>query len=500
MSSKIIFFRNVLVIFTIILFSSCKEDTIQPELYGSISGTVLDDSTSAAIAGANITTSPPTSAIVASSNGAFSIEDIPVGNYTITAQKNGYKKGSVSISVRENTTTDAVIFLIVDNGTNSVPGSPADPLPSNASVNQPVNLALSWKASDPDAADSILSFTVYLYKSGSFTREIVASGINDTMTEVEDLDYNTTYYWQVTAKDSAGLTSNSETWSFTTMAFPDNPLVYSIRIDDNYEIFSNDTSNAVPIRLTDMVSREWWPRYNSRRSKIAFTSDENIGANIYTMNTDGSGIFRVTNIPVAGYNNYGVGFCWSYDDGKFFYSNNDKLYSISVNGSGRTTIATAPAGRNFREVEQSPQGSKLVVLTIGSNVYDSEIYLMNSDGSNMSLLVDNQPGITERPSFSVDGNSVIFTHDVSGYESQDGRQLNSHIFIYSVNGNDSTDISINKPAGTNDTNPRFSPDGSKIIFNNAPNDGSKAPEIWIMDTDGTDRRMVISDGFMPDWK
>ena len=165
MSSKIIFFRNVLVIFTIILFSSCKEDTIQPELYGSISGTVLDDSTSSAIAGANITTSPPTSAIVASSNGAFSIEDIPVGNYTITAQKNGYKKGSVSISVRENTTTGAVIFLLVDNGTNSVPGSPADPLPSNASVNQPVNLALSWKASDPDAADSILSFTVYLYKS-----------------------------------------------------------------------------------------------------------------------------------------------------------------------------------------------------------------------------------------------------------------------------------------------------------------------------------------------
>ncbi len=500
MSSKVKLFRNAFVILTIILFPSCKEDTVQPELYGSISGTVLDDSTSSAIAGANITTSPPTNALIAGSNGKFSIDNIPVGNYTITAQKNGYKKGSVSVSVRENTTTDAVIFLKADNGTNAPPNSPAEPSPSNASVNQPVNLTLSWKASDPDAEDSVLSFTVYLFKSGSFTRETIASGIKDTTVEVSDLEYNTTYYWQVAAEDSAGSTSNSETWSFTTMAFPDNPLVYSIKIDDNYEIFSNDTSNAVPIRLTDLVSREWWARYNSRRSKIAFTSDENIGANIYTMNPDGTDIFRVTNIPVAGYNNYGVGFCWSFDDGKFFYSNNDKLYSISVNGSGRTAIATAPAGRNFREVEQSPQGNKLVVLTMGSNVYNSEIYLMNSDGGNMSLFIDDQPGITERPSFSLDGNSVMFTHDISGYENQDARQLNSHIFIYSINGADSADVSINKPAGTNDTNPRFSPDGSKIIFNNAPNDGSTPPAIWIMDADGTDRRMIVPEGLMPDWK
>jgi TolB protein len=125
---------------------------------------------------------------------------------------------------------------------------------------------------------------------------------------------------------------------------------------------------------------------------------------------------------------------------------------------------------------------------------------MNSDGSNMVLFVDNQPGITERPSFSVDGTKVMFTHDISGYQNQDGRQLDSHIFIYSVNGSDSVDVSLNKPAGTNDTNPRFSPDGAKIIFNNAPNDGSKTPGIWIMDTDGTDRRMIIEDGIMPDWK
>jgi TolB protein len=498
MSDKFRVLTHILAVLLLIFFSSCKEDTIQPVLYGSISGVVINDSTSLAIGGASITTSPPTSALLTGADGKFSIDDIPVGNYAINAQKAGYKKGSVSISVRENAATQATVFLETDNGTNSAPNAPSVPFPATAATGQPVNIALAWSASDPDG--DLLSYTVYLYKSGSSSQDIIALGIIDTTINVQNLDYSTTYYWQVVAKDSGGLISNSGTWTFTTKQFPDNPLVYSKKIEDNYEIFSNDTADASPVRLTNMISREWWSRFNSRRSKIAFTSNENVGTDIYTMNPDGSDIFRVTNVPVAGYNNYGIGFCWSFDDGKFYYSNNDKLYSIFVNGSGRTLIATAPAGRNFREVEQSPQGNKLVALTVGSNVYDSEIYLMNSDGSNMTLFVDNQPGITERPSFSADGTKIIFTHDVSGYENQDGRQLDSHIFISSIDGNDTIDASIEKPAGTNDTNPRFSPDGAKIIFNNVPNDNSKAPGIWIMDANGNNRRMIVNDGIMPDWK
>ena len=499
MLSKFGLFRNIFIVLSIIFLSSCKEDTIQPELYGSISGIVMDQDASSAIEGASITTSPPTSAILSGSDGKFSIKDIPVGNYTITAQKSGYKKASVSVNVRENASAQAAIFLEVDNGTNSAPNPPSDPTPGNEASDQPVSLNLSWSASDPDEGDT-LSYTVYLYKSGSTNQEIIAEDISDTTIDVQDLEYSTTYYWQVVVKDSGGLSANGETWSFTTMSFPDNPVVYAKKTDNNYEIFTNDTSAAAMVRLTNMVSREWWPRFNSRRSKIAFTSDENIGANIYTMDPDGSNIYRVTSIPVSGYHNYGIGFCWSFDDGKFFYANNDKLYSINVNGSGRTEIADAPAGWNFREVEQSPQGDKLVILAIGSEVYNSEIYLMNSDGTNMTLFVGNEPGITERPSFSIDGNSIMFTHDVSSYQSLDGRQLDSHIFIYPIGSGDSIDVSFNKPAGTNDTNPRFSPDGAKIIFNNAPNDGSKVPEVWIMDADGTNRRMIIEDGLMPDWR
>ena len=48
----------------LIIFTSCKEDTITPEMFGSISGVVLDADDSSPIAGASVTTSPPTNALV----------------------------------------------------------------------------------------------------------------------------------------------------------------------------------------------------------------------------------------------------------------------------------------------------------------------------------------------------------------------------------------------------------------------------------------------------
>ena len=64
MLSKFGLFRNILILLSIIFISSCKEDIVEPELYGSISGIVMDQDASSAIEGASITTSPPTSAIL----------------------------------------------------------------------------------------------------------------------------------------------------------------------------------------------------------------------------------------------------------------------------------------------------------------------------------------------------------------------------------------------------------------------------------------------------
>ncbi len=479
---------------------SCSDEPVSPEKNGHIRGKVTDAETGQGVPVCVINTSPPTVSITTDSAGNYQILNIPEGNYTVTASKKDYLKTSVSVAVKGGDTTIANIILSPSENKNTQPSIPDNPTPANGATDQPTELTLSWSASDPDPDDS-LSFDILFYQANEAPRYIVVDWRDSSYT-VSQLNYNTTYYWQVKVRDSQGATSLGEVWSFTTLPLPHNPIVFASNRNGNFEIYSTgpDSSETRLVQLTRTESREWWPRLSPTGEKIAFVSDRTIEYQIFTMNRDGSEVFQVTSLPVAGYHNYGMGFCWSPTGTQFLYSHYDKLYRINIDRSNLTEIATAPAGRNFREVDWSPLGDKIVVLTIGSWFYDSEIYLMNADGSNMTLLVDNWPGAIESPSFSPDGSKILFTHDISGFEAGNGRQMDTHIFLLDLASGDTTDLSSGKPAGTNDLYPRFSPDGSRIIFCNAPNDGSNPGDLWLMETNGQNRKKLLANGMMPDWQ
>ena len=94
-----------------LLCSACEETLVEPEFFGSLAGQVVDAETGAPIAGASVSTSPPSSAIITSADGAFRIESLMVGNYSITATKPGYESGGISVAVREDETTSASLPL-----------------------------------------------------------------------------------------------------------------------------------------------------------------------------------------------------------------------------------------------------------------------------------------------------------------------------------------------------------------------------------------------------
>ena len=98
-------------VMALVLLGGCKEATLEPDLYGGIQGTVFDFESKAPLSGASVTTSPPTSALFTDENGRFGIDEVPEGNYTISATRPGYQPNSVTVSVRENRTTQAAIFL-----------------------------------------------------------------------------------------------------------------------------------------------------------------------------------------------------------------------------------------------------------------------------------------------------------------------------------------------------------------------------------------------------
>lgn len=487
----------------LLFLSSCKDSTVAPVNYGNIQGTVLKPDGKTAVAGALITTNPATVSITTDNSGKFKISSIPVDNYSITASKTDYSNTSVNVSVKASSTTQATIIL--SYSTSNAPGTAVLSSPANRATEQPVSITLKWKPPTTSLSTDTIKYNVYLFNSQSPRPEIIASQITDTSIAVSNLSFNTTYFWQVNSRGTDTATTYGNIWSFTTRAFPNNHFIFARIVNGNYQIFSSDSTVDNTIQLTDNNNRNWWPRFNPVQNKIAFTSDGSVEPQIYVINTDGTNLFKLTNVGVTGYGNYGTGFCWSPDGSRILFSHNDKLYRINSDGSGLTQIATAPAGRNFKDCSYSPDGSKIVVLTVGSNNYDSEIYLMNSNGSNMSLLVDNSPGATAGPTFSIDGEKILYTHDISGYQDNSGRELNSHIFELTISTKNSVDLSTYKNSGTNDLNPRYSPNGAYIIFENGSNVVGSQKDIWVMSNNvssntNNNRHLLISNGVMPDWK
>lgn len=108
---------------------------------------------------------------------------------------------------------------------------------------------------------------------------------------------------------------------------------------------------------------------------------------------------------------------------------------------------------------------------------DWEIYTMDPDGSNTTQLTNNTAK-DEDPSFSVDGERIVWSSDIDGdYE------------IYAMDDNGSNITQLTNNSDTHDREPFYSPDKSKVVF--ASNlDGDY--EIFTMDANGANTQQLTS--------
>ncbi|MFO8234593.1 MAG: carboxypeptidase-like regulatory domain-containing protein [Bacteroidales bacterium] len=493
----IIFLASVFFLAT---FNSCTEDAFDPDIKGTIEGFVMDEETDTPLRNVTIQTKPATEVILTDSSGYYKISMIDTGRYNITADKSDYNLKSLGIQVKENHTS-TVNFLLKKKDQTSESSEitfSKKYTPSKGSNNLTTRLTLKWSAY-AESEDHSIAYDVLLYPSTSIQEQVIAEDIKDTSLKVQNLRYNQVYYWQVIAKNEDGDTTLSKLLNFKTKSIPDNSFFFVKKIGGNYELMAYDLDSSMVNQLTYNNHRDWAPKINKRNGEIAFVSDSLVKPYLFIMDKNGGQSSRVTRVAVDGYHNEGNAFAWAEDEGRLIFSHYQHLYSIKSDGTGLQTITTAPSDRHFREVDLSPDYSKIVVLTIGEKIYESEIYLMDRDGSNQEVLVENLKGVIEAPTFSIDGKSILFTHDVSENESLDGRMLNNQIFKMDLETGETTSLSENKPGGTNDLTPRYSPTGNKIIFTNVVNNNSKPKEIWTMDIDGSNREQLVENAELPFW-
>ncbi len=488
--------RSFVLLISLFSLASCTEEKLTLHTTGTIKGRILDEDLSP-IVNAEISTNPPTHIVLTDSMGHFELEDVKVGDYKVIAKQNDYFTSSTAVKVNINVATQLIINLTKRITDVDLPEFTNNYYPANEQTHIQINTVFSWQVKN--RKDSV-TYSLKVYESGQ-PESINMENITDTFAVVTGLKFKTTYLWQLSAENSRGKIY-TDIRTFTTRDFPKNFLLYAKRVDGASQIFVTDTLADMHTQLTNNNYHSWRPIANAQNTRIAFLSTQNINPQLYTMKPDGTDVRRITDIATGGYYNKGVGFSWLPDGERLVFSAYNKLYTINWDGTGLSNLTAIDPDRHFREVDWSPSNNKIVALTIGSNRYDAEIILMNTNGSDKEVIVGNKEGAVENPVFSIDGKRFLYTYDVSDFQSAVGRQLDARVFEFNIETGTTRELSTHKKPGTNDLYPRYTSNGAKIIFVNTFNTVDAQRDLWIMRSDITQsqqRRKLIEDIESADW-
>lgn len=252
-------------------------------------------------------------------------------------------------------------------------------------------------------------------------------------------------------------------------------IVFVSKRDDRLQLYAINPDGTGEICISKSAYNEGYADVNPGGRKIAFTSDEHGKSEIYTMNADGTDRTRLTV-----HDDYDIHPRWSPDGSKIMYMSShgkDKwdVMIMNADGSDNTLII-----ENGNTPEWSPDGQQIAFSSdmFGSN----EIYIANTDGSNISRLSFTPLVSDTGPVWSSDGQSLLFCQHPY---TLDGPLYNKmELYIMAKNGTNTIRLTCND---VEDSNTYWSPDGSRITFNSLI-DGHY--QVFIMNADGSDVHQI----------
>jgi len=249
---------------------------------------------------------------------------------------------------------------------------------------------------------------------------------------------------------------------------------------------SNDSSSA-------SVTVKAIPVLQKSNGLIAFASERSISSNaqtgIYSIKTAGTDEKKFPDTP-----NTAVQPVWSPDGTKLAYQFMNftspfvrQINTINPDGSGVLTVATNVSDQG-RTITWSPNGSQIAYIGTGGPDVNTirTVHIANADGSG-SYRLPGSPSSLSSVDWSPDGSKFVYSKD-------------GEIFVMNVDGTDQTKLTTAQQTSgglTNDLDPRWSPDGTKImVLRFTPEAGS----VHVMNADGSNfRRLFDFNAPTADW-
>ncbi len=207
------------------------------------------------------------------------------------------------------------------------------------------------------------------------------SGVTNLTTSLEDVQ--------------SGFSQSYARWS------PDGSMI-AYEGDDGLYVINADGSDQR--RLADGGTPTWSPD----GSRIAFARGSDQGADLWTIDLDGTGLTQLTQSP-----KWDELPTWSPDGGRIAFLREGGVYVVNADGSGVAVVADLPNVDPFQP-QWSPDGTQLSFEA--NNGHDYDIYLVNADGSGLTATADD-PNLDENwPVWSPDGTLIAFgaTNNLTG--------------------------------------------------------------------------------------
>ncbi|WBX71856.1 carboxypeptidase regulatory-like domain-containing protein [Tenacibaculum retecalamus] len=498
--------KTISILLITIFFINCEEDgTIGLVEFGDLTGKVVKKEDFTPLENVKVTISPSNNTVFTDAEGNFNFEEIEVHEYSIQATKEGYLDTFEGATVSKDGVVNIVLEMEISTALNKPPTQPVLLTPEDGTIDLLNEVELSWESTDPDEDE--LTFTIEI--RNDFNNAVTRiTDVKEQIYTLSDLKYGAKYFWSIEVTDGINEDVISSTRSFTIKQDPGNRYFYVKNIASNNIIYSssfNDDNGVVSnsVALTNSNLNSWRPRKNNVTNLIAFLRIDNNEAHIYTMKTNGGDIKKVTStIPVAGFNLNELDFSWSPDGSKLLYPYFNKLYAINKDGSGLEEIYETADGSLISECDWSSDGLKIALKTNDANGYNGSILMINLNGDILNTVISGVQGALGGLNLSASGSKLLFTRDASNHQATNYRQLDTRIFIYDFTDMTFTDVSEDdKDSGTNDLDPRFSPNEADVIFVNTSNDGISQQNVVKTNLSGNIERVTLfTNATMPDWE